>query len=116
MSASELAKKIKYWAEFKFCDKVLLYKTSDCYLVEFETRTTMSRASSMVTRIRLIAQDASSSTKVYAGKKLVSEPPAAREDLASWIIFVVVPIRGRPRIVDHLCCGPNQGTHVPFPS
>ena len=56
MNTIELVRRISYWTkEYQFCGKVTSSRTDDHYMVEFEARTTKTRASSMVTRIKLIA-------------------------------------------------------------
>jgi FAD synthase len=72
---------------------VVTKKTGDSYVVEFEARTTKTRASSMVTRVRLIANEVVVGPDFTVGKELLSEPPADRSALATWRVFVKIAIR-----------------------
>ncbi len=56
--------------------------------IEFVARTTKTRASSMVTRIRLIVADAAKDRQFTVLKRLDGDPPATRDDLATWHIVV----------------------------
>ena len=98
MNANELSREISRWIrEYQFCGKVRSRRTEYQRIVEFEARTTKTRASSMVTRIGLIAMEvaATSRGKIFVGKELVSEPPATRDSLASWRIYATIPIGRR---------------------
>ena len=98
MNTIELVRRISYWTkEYQFCGKVTSSRTDDHYVVEFEARTTKTRASSMVTRIKLIAAELAEGSDVVVDKDLVSEPPATRDALASWKIYAAIPIKRRLR-------------------
>lgn len=56
--------------------------------VEFTARTTKTRASSIVTRVRLIVQDVVSDRPFQVLKRLEGSSPATRDDLATWHIVV----------------------------
>ena len=98
MNASELSREISRWIrEYQFCGKVRSRRTEYQRIVEFEARTTKTRASSMVTRIKLIAAELAEGSDVVVDKDLVSEPPATRDALASWKIYAAIPIKRRLR-------------------
>jgi hypothetical protein len=98
MNTVELVRRISYWTkEYQFCGKVSLKRVSDHYVVAFEARTTRTRASSMVTRIKLIAAELAEGSDIVVDKDLVSEPPATRDALASWKIYAAIPIKRRLR-------------------
>lgn len=94
MSSEELAKKIGYWTKaHKFCGKVQTRRVPDYYIISFVARTTKTRASSMVTRVKLIAEEVLGDVHCAIGKELISDPPEDRASLASWRIFVYIPVR-----------------------
>ena len=98
MNTNELARRIGHWTrEYQFCGEVSVSRIQDHYVVEFEARTTKTRASSMVTRIKLIAADLAEGSDVVVDKDLVSESPATRDALASWKIYAAIPIKRRLR-------------------
>lgn len=96
MSAIILAKKMAAWiVRHRFCSEARVGRIGDDYLVEFVSRTTKTRASSMVTRIGLIAAEVAAGAPIFVGKKLLSGPPRDRDDVVGWIVYVRVPIRKR---------------------
>lgn len=96
MYANDLARTIAHWTrEHQFCGEVSVHRRDDSYVVAFEARTTKTRASSMVTRLKLIVDELVHGMPVSVGKDLVSVAPRSRDDLASWKIFVIVPVRRR---------------------
>jgi hypothetical protein len=96
MSSGELAKRISHWLrEYDFCSPVVSGRAGNDHVVAFTARTTKTRASSIVTRICLIAEEIASGREFEAGKELVGDPPEDRAGLASWRIYVRVPVRRR---------------------
>lgn len=96
MSSQELAKKISYWIRtYSFCGEVVTVKLDNNYFIQFEARTTKTRASSMVTRIKLISAEVILDVEFQVGKELLSEVPSDRSALATWKIFVRIPIHVR---------------------
>lgn len=98
MTSNELARRISHWTKlYNFCEPVKVRRADDSYSVEFEARTTKTRASSMVTRVELIAKGIASDVEFEAGKELLSEPPSDRASLATWRIYVRIPIHTTKR-------------------
>lgn len=96
MTANELAKKISHWlGGYGFCGEVVTENVPNSYVVQFEARTTKSRASSMVTRVGLIASEVLGSCRFEVGKSRMGEPPLSREALSTWKIFVEVKKKGK---------------------
>lgn len=106
MDARSIASEVKLWLErYQFQlngGKVRMVRVSGAYQVDFTTRTTMTRASSMVTRIQLIVDDVLRDAgdgglalypDVEVNKNLLSAPPQARDDLADWHIWVNIPVK-----------------------
>ena len=94
MSSGELARRISHWTrEYNFCGNVVTKRTDQHYVVEFVARTTKTRASSMVTRVSLIANEVIVGPDFVVGKELIGAPPLDRASLASWRIFVNIMIR-----------------------
>jgi len=94
MYANDLARAIAHWARaYQFCGEVNLSREDDLYIVAFEARTTKTRASSMVTRLKLIVGEVAQGAATVVDKELVSNPPKSRDAIASWKIFVNIPIR-----------------------
>jgi hypothetical protein len=83
-SARKLAASIR---ELGFAAKVRVEKSrSGLWRVWFNTTTTKTRASSMASRIRLLAFEISSNTPVSIDKILIGSRPRKREDITSWEI------------------------------
>ena len=97
MQSEELARKVSHWAkEYGFTGKVSTKKADGAWVIEFQARTTKTRASSMVTRLGLIVQElAGAAHQISTGKQLMSDPPSTREDLGTWRIFAEVPVLRR---------------------
>lgn len=93
MNSQKLFTDVKKWIKaYQFCGIVRSHRLGDYNYVEFEAVTTKTRASTMVTRVGLIAQDivAGSGRRVIVGKELMSAPPSTRADLATWKIYAKV--------------------------
>jgi hypothetical protein len=99
MNASKLASEITKCVEnYGFVPYVYKKKVGDSYSVEFTTITTKTRASSIVTRLSLLSQElAGESRRFSVTKELMTDPPATRDDLATWRITVRVPIKIRSK-------------------
>lgn len=94
MDTKNLVKEIQKWTTaHKFGGDVRYRKTRTSYVVEFFMDTTMTRASSIVTRLRLIVEELAKGTKFNVGKMCQGLPPKERSALARWRIFVHVPIK-----------------------
>lgn len=92
MNTATLARRIAHWTRtYPFPVKVISEKTEKGFTVYFEYRTTKTRASSMVTRVQLIANEVLMGIEFSVEKQLVSEPPPTRESLATWKIEVSIP-------------------------
>lgn len=101
MSASKLSREVSRWIkDYGFCERVEVGRTDDHHVIEFEVRTTSTRASSMVTRIKLIVAELSSRSDVTVDKELMSRPPETRDALATWSIYVAIPVKRRLACVD----------------
>jgi len=99
MSSGELAKRVGHWLrEYDFCSPVVSGRVDDEYVVSFEARTTKTRASSIVTRVGLIAEEVAEGRDYVNGKELVGDPPEDRSGLATWRIYVKIPIRRRKEV------------------
>lgn len=61
--------------------------------IKFTARTTKTRASSMVTRIRHIVSDVIQDRTFEVTKQLEGDAPKTRADLASWSIIIFFPTR-----------------------
>lgn len=93
MTSRDLARSIQHWVTtYNFCGEVEVARDTDKHIVSFNARTTKTRASTMVTRVRLIVADLAKVPGIVVGKELISEAPENRSALASWRIFVNVPI------------------------
>lgn len=98
MNSNEVAKEVSHWARmYQFSGEVKHEKSPESHKIHFEARTTSTRASTMVTRLRLIVHDINDSPDILVGKELISARPENRAALASWRIYVSVPIRRTPR-------------------
>ncbi len=100
MSSEDLARKIAHWTKlYQFCGAVSTRRTESHYVVEFLARTTKTRASSMVTRVKLIVDEVAGvktpRTEFIVGKELLSPPPSDRASLATWRVYVSIAIKKR---------------------
>ena len=96
MSTEELARTVGRWVKsYNFCTKVLVRRELDQFVVSFESRTTSTRSSSMVTRLGLMAAQVLPDSRFQTGKVLTSPPPEDRSALATWRIFVAIPVKVR---------------------
>ena len=96
MTSSKLHQKIKYWLQaHDYPYEVKSHRRGRSWVSEFFATTTRTRASSMVTRIRLIAAEILGAAEFSVGKELVARPGKKREDLSEWRIFVEVAPRSR---------------------
>src|SRR5665213_3388330 len=94
MRIEEAVREVKRWVEkYDYCSNVEVGAAKNLKFVKFSARTTTTRASSMVTRIKHIVQDAVDGRGFGVSKELVGLPPETRADLASWAITVVLPLR-----------------------
>jgi len=94
VSSSDLARRIAYWTkQHNFCGEVLTRRRLDQYTIEFVARTTKTRASSMVTRVKLIANEVLGGAQHTVDKQLLSDPPEDRASLSTWRIFIAIPIK-----------------------
>ena len=92
--AQELARKIsRSLGDLGFQGDVTTRRDGDSLMLEFEARTTKTRASSVVTRLELMVTEATCGGKFLVGKRLISENPKERSSLATWTIFVSLPIK-----------------------
>ncbi len=98
MTTQSLASRIKHWTKtYSFCNTVEVKNRPDQVRIEFEARTTKTRASSIVTRIRLITREVIGETAEYSvDKELCSEAPNDRASLATWKVFVAITKRKVP--------------------
>lgn len=99
MNASKLASEItKCVEDYCFVPHVVKRKLGDHYSVEFTAITTKTRASSMVTRLSLLALGLTGETRFFSvEKELLTEPPKTRDALATWRITVRIPIKIRSK-------------------
>ena len=94
MSSRDLARKVSHWTKsYGFVEEVRVGRSTDHYSVEFEARTTKTRASTMVTRLQLMSN--ALGPGAIASKELIGEPPANRAALSTWRITVSVSIQRR---------------------
>jgi len=98
MRIEQAVKGVKHWIEkYDYCSNLESGTSADGHYVRFLARTTKTRASSIVTRIAHIVQDAVEDRKFDVFKQLDGPPPEARADLASWTIIVRLPTRSLHR-------------------
>jgi hypothetical protein len=96
MTSLQLARDIARWIKpYPFCGHVSVAWQLESYSISFEARTTKTRASSIVTRIRLIAANLADESRCRVEKQLWSEAPRKREDLATWMICATVSAKRR---------------------
>jgi len=98
MNASKLASEItKCVEDYGFVPHTTKRREMDSYLVEFTVITTKTRASSIVTRLSLLSSELAGESPFSVNKELITDPPATRDDLATWRITVHVPIKVRSK-------------------
>jgi hypothetical protein len=94
MSSRDLALKLARWTrEMGVHGPVAVRRDQEAWLVEFESTTTKSRASSLKTRIHLLASRICGDLETQSGVELLGERPRLRSDLSKWRIFVNIPMR-----------------------
>lgn len=94
MRASESSRKILHWIkQYDFSKHVFLKRTQHYMIIEFDVRTTKTRASTIVTRLKLLVWEISEKSDICVSKELTSAPPKSRGELASWRIFTTIPVR-----------------------
>jgi FAD synthase len=100
MSSKELADKIGHWTQtYNFCGEVSSSRTDTHHVIQFEARTTKTRASSMVTRVKLMANEVIVGYDFSVSKELLSDPPRDRAALATWRISVKIAIKNKRKRV-----------------
>lgn len=99
MNAYELASEVTKWVErYGFVPYVSKRRAENNYLVELTVITTMTRASSMVTRLLLLSSEIAGESRFSVRKELVTEAPTTRDSLATWKITVAIPIKVRSKV------------------
>ena len=99
MNANKVASEVARWVEhYGFVPYVSKKRVGDSYLVELTTITTTTRASSMVTRLRLLSLEIAGESQFSVGKELVTEAPTTRDSLATWKITVSISIKVRSKV------------------
>lgn len=98
MRIDQAVRGVKHWLEkYDYCSNIesgtSLNNGVTGKYVKFLARTTRTRASSIVTRIQHIVEDAVEDRGYSVSKQLEGEEPATRADLASWTITVFLPLR-----------------------
>ena len=105
MTAEDFANATRLWVlRSGLAPEVLLRRESGEYVVSFVVRTTKTRASHIVTRLRLMLDSLGGSRHFYVSKLLASSPPKLREELATWEICASIPVKittaNRIRLLD----------------
>lgn len=96
MSSEELAKRVNHWIRtYHFCGEVTSGRTDGYHYIQFEARTTSTRASSMVTRLKLMVSELVVGPEFEVSKRLIGQAPIERSSLATWQVYVRIFIRKR---------------------
>ena len=87
-------RKLEHWLTLQpNMGDVKYVREGSLHLVSTEVRTTSTRASSMVTRFGLIAQEVMAGSHFSVSKSPALLVPCKREDLATWKITVAIPAK-----------------------
>jgi archaellin len=87
--ANELTRRIAKWlGESHLSDDVQIGKTEDRRYVYFDVVTTRTRASSIVTRVKLIVEEIAGKVDVDVSKTCIGCVPENRSSLTTWRVMV----------------------------
>ena len=101
MKTKDLVKRVGIAVAEYVGSKVEVTHFTEYWSISYEVRTTTTRASSLVTRIRLLVEEIVRPQPIVVDKVLLSDSPKERSTLATWMIFVKLSTKKGKRKEKH---------------